>query len=195
MLDELKNFLSHELDEIKKDKVRVIGLVVCLIALLIFLAVDDSSSGEEIILNDKPPATKDLPVKVLHVEKSPDGVTKVLGAKADALLIEDPFAVEEKPKLEPPPPRIDNRAPKISEVVPPIAIQPPKPKTEPSKETLTLKGTAISGDNKRAMILRGDETLFLTIGDEISGRKISDITADFVTFDNGERVYLQKELN
>jgi len=58
-----------------------------------------------------------------------------------------------------------------------------------------LTGTAISGENKIAMFLRGNETLFLTIGEEIGGRKISDITPDFVTFEDGAKVFFQKELN
>ena len=95
MPDELKRFLSHELEELKENKIRAGALGACVIILLIFWATIDDSGGEEIILTDKPTVTKDLPIKALKVEKSPDGVTKVLGANADALLISDPFAVEE----------------------------------------------------------------------------------------------------
>ena len=196
MSDELKKFLSRELDELKQNKIRTTALVVCLIIAVIVWTVDDSSSGEEIVLNDAPPVTKDLPVKSLPVEKSPDGVTIVLGANADALFIADPFAGEEKPKPPPqpksqPPPTAPPQLPAIPQ--PPIVIQPPEPppQVESPKEPLTLTGTAISGDNKTAMFLRGKETLFLTIGDEIDGRRIVDITADFVTLDNNEVITIR----
>ena len=66
---------------------------------------------------------------------------------------------------------------------------------EEPKENFILIGTAISGENKTAMFLRGSETLFLTVGEEIGGQKISDITPDFVTFENGGRVYFQKDVD
>ena len=190
-LEELKKFLSHELDELKENKIRAGALGVCFAVLLIFWVTDDTSDGEEIVLDDPPPLTKDFPVKQLPVTKSSDGVTKVLGANADSLFIGDPFAVEEKPKT--PPPQSSPPLPKIPE--PPVVIQPPpEPKAEPPKEPITLTGTAISGNSKTAMFLRGKETLFLTVGEEIDGRRIVDITPEFVTFASGECVYLQREM-
>lgn len=189
MPDELKKFLSRELDELKQNKIRAIALVACLVVAVILWTVDDSSGGEEIILNDAPPVTKDLPVKVLPVEKSPDGVTIVLGANADALLIADPFADEEKPQPPPTPP--------LPAIPSPVMIQPPStpPQIEQPREQFILTGTAISGNNKTAMFLRGNETLFKTVGEELNGRRIVDITTDFVTLDNNERIYLQRGLN
>lgn len=191
MSDELKKFLNREVEELKQNKIRAIALGVCFVVLLIFWLTDDGSSGEEIVLMEKPPATKDLPVKPLPVEKSPDGVTRVLGANADALFIGDPFAGEEKPKPQPPP--------KVIAPAPPIVIQPPPlppPQEKPVilKEKIILTGTAISGNVKTAMFLRDKETLFKTVGEEIGGKKISDINPDFVTFEDGGRVYLQKDL-
>ena len=186
MPDELKKILQHELDEIKKNKIRAIALGVCFVIVLIFWLTDDSSDGEEIIFNEPtttvetpPPVTKDFPVKVLPAEKSPNGVTLVLGANADELFIGDPFAVKEKPK---PPPKVLTPPP------PPIVIQPPPqiPEQPKPQEKIILTGTAISGANKLAMFLRGKEIIFLTIGEEIGGKKIFDITNDFVTFENGE---------
>ena len=196
MPDELKKFLSRELDELKQNKIRTIALVVCLVVAVILWTVDDSSGGEEIVLDDAPPVTKDLPVKVLPVEKSPDGVTIVLGANADALLIADPFADEEKPQ-PPPTPQPSQPTPPtppLPAIPSPVAIQPP-PQVKQPREQFILTGTAISGNNKTAMFLRGNETLFKTIGDELNGRRIVDITADFVTLDNNERIYLQRGLN
>ena len=106
--------MQNELDELKQNKIRAIALVVLLAFLLILWITDDSSDGEEIILTEEPPVTKDFPVTILPVEKSLDGVTIVIGANADELFIGDPFEGVEKPK--PPPP------PKIPEVVPQIVI-------------------------------------------------------------------------
>lgn len=192
----LKNILQHELDEIKQNKVRVIFVGVCFIVVLILWLTDGSSDDEEIILNEPttpvetPPATKDLPVKILPVEKSSDGVRLVLGANADELFIGDPFAVKEKPE---PPPKV------ATPPVPPIVIKPPptqppvQPKPQP-QEKIILTGTALSGDKKIAMFLREKETLFLSIGDEIGGKKISDINPDFVILEDDVRVFIQKEL-
>ena len=193
MPDELKRILARELDELKQNKIRVGALIACFVVLLIFWIADDSSGDEEIILTEEPPVTKDLPVKVLP-QKSSDGVKVVLGANANALFIGDPFAVEEE-KLSAPPPEPPPKIPAAP--VPIIPIQPPPqaPIEQPPKENFVLIGTAISGANKTAMFLRGSETLFLTIGEEIGGRKISDITPDFVTFEDGERIYFQKGMS
>lgn len=193
MPEEFKNILQREIDELKQNKVRAISLAVCFVVLLIFWLTDDNSAGEEIALNepttvvDTPPATKDLPVVNLPVEKSSDGVTRVLGANAEPLFVGDPFAGKEKPK--PTPPKV------VLPPIPPAAPQPPQPSAPPTpQEKFTLTGIAISGSNKIAMFLRGKETLFLTVGEEIGGKKISDITPDFVTFDGGERLFIQKGL-
>ncbi len=194
MPDEFKKILQRELDELKQNKIRATALGVCFIVLLIFWMTDDSSRGEEISLNevppavDTPPATKDFPVVNLPA-KFPEGVTLVLGANAEPLLVGDPFAAKEKPKPTPPPKVI---LPPIPPAAPPQPPQPPAP--PPPQEKIILTGTAISGENKTAMFLRGKETLFLNVGEEIGGKKISDITPDFVTFDNGERVFIQKGL-
>ncbi len=192
MPEELKEILRRELDELKQNKIRVGILAACVVILLAVWITDDGSDGEEIVLTEEPPLTKDLPIKTLPVTKSPDGVKIILGATADRLFIGDPFAVEEKVAPEPPPPT--EPTPPLPKIPPPsIIIEPPEPETP--KEKIILTGTAISGDNKIAMFLRGDETLFLTIGEEIGGRKISEISPDFVTFEDGERIYFQKELN
>lgn len=193
MPEELKEILRRELDELKQNKIRVGILAACVVILLI-VWITDGSDGEEIVLTEEPPPlTKDLPIKTLPVAKSPDGVKIILGATADRLFIGDPFAVEEKVAPEPPP--TPKPTPPLPKIPPPSIIIEPPPEPEVPKEKIILTGTAISGDNKTAMFLRGDETLFLTIGEEISGRKISEISPDFVTFDNGERIYFQKELN
>jgi len=191
MSDELKKFLTRELNELKQNKIRATALGVCFIIVVIFWASENFSNDEEIILNepttaDAPPATKDLPVKILPMEKNPEGVTLVLGANADPLIIGDPFAGEEKPKPKP--------QPKIVMSLPPIPLQPPlQPQPQPQEEII-LTGTAVSGENKFAMFLRGEKTEFRKIGEEIGGRRIVDINPDFVTFADGGRISVQKEL-
>lgn len=202
MPDEFKKILQRELEELQQNKVRAIALGAAFVILLIVWIIDDNSSGEEINLDesittvDVPTATKDLPVVNLPIEKSSDGVTLVLGANAEPLFIGDPFAGEEKST---PPPKIVQ--PPENPPVQPILIQPPPPTPLPKiieqpkpQEKFILTGTAISGTNKTAMFLRGNETIFLTVGEEIGGKKISDITPDFVIFEDGERVFIQREL-
>lgn len=185
MSDELKRFLSNELEELKQNKIRVAAIGVCLVVLIGVWLTDDTSRGEEIDLSsatvDKPPATKDLPAKPLPVPVAVEDVTPVLGANADVLVIADPFAGAEKPKPPPKP-------------VEPVTFQPPPIIPQPPQEKVTLTGTAL-GINKTAMFLRGKQTIFLTIGDEINGRQIVDITADFVAFDDGSRLFVQKADN
>lgn len=196
MSDELKKILSRELEELKQNKIRAGALGVCFVFVIIFWLGEDDS-GEEVNLTEQqtpaPPVTKDLPTKPLPAPKIDDGVTVVLGADADALNIADPFAGEEKPK---PPPKVTAPTPPPQIVLPPPIPPPTKPevKDEP-KEKIILTGTAVSGNIKTAMFLRDKKTIFLTVGDEIGGRKILDITPDCVIFKDGARAYLQKELN
>ena len=198
MNDELKaklmEFLRRDLDELRKNKVRVITMIACIFAGLIYSWEPESTNVEEIDLSQ--PVTKDLPVQKLPVKsaqvpESLDGVKIVLGANNEQLFVADPFAGVEKPKPAPPP-KVE--LPKIPP--PSLPVQPPQvqPKVEP-KEKIILTGTAISGDNKTAMFLRGKQTIFVTVGEEVGGRIISDISPDFVTFADGTRLYLQKELN
>ena len=204
MFDELKElfekFLRRELAELRQNKTRTIALAVTFVAVtILYLSLNDDG-GEEINLNDAPPVTKDLPVQKLHdkkisaqVPESPDGVKIVLGATTDELFIGDPFQGKEKP---PPPKKVE-----LPPIPPPSPIQPspqpiqqPPTKVEP-KEKIFLTGTAVSGDNKTAMFLRGGKNFFRSVGEEVDGRIISDITPDFVTFTDGMRVFITKELN
>ena len=177
MSDELKRFLRRELDEISRHAFRVSIIAACAVFGLIFLILDETSRGEEIALNQPTPApaTSDLPVKPLPTVKSVDGVTPVLGADASPLIVSDPFAGAQKPKS----------APKVAAPILPTIPNPTPPTAPAPQESITLTGTALSGNFKTAMFLRGKETLFLTIGDEIGGRKISDITRDAVIFADG----------
>ena len=183
MSDELKKRLRRELDEIRRNKIRIVALGVCVVIAAIMWLINNSSRGEEIALNEPTPApaTSDLPVKPLPAVKSVDGVTTVLGADASPLIVVDPFAGAQKPK---PAPKI--AAPNLPTIPNPQPQPTPKP-----QESIALTGTALSGSSKVAMFLRGKETLFLTIGDELGGRKISDITADAVIFADGSIIIIE----
>lgn len=74
----------------------------------------------------------------------------------------------------------------------PVAQEPPEP-----AEKFILRGTAIHGDNKTALIQKIipdensiDDTLILKTGDVIGGRRVVDISADSVTFDDGAQLRL-----
>ena len=194
--DKLAEWFRRDFDELKKDKVRVIATVVFLVILVAFKLTDDDPDVEEIDL-DSPPLTKDLPVQKLPAKvpaqkpESLDGVKIVLGANSEPLYVGDPFAAPPKPKPAPkvePPPKIE-----LPPIPSPQIQLPPQPSAP--KEKIVLTGTAISATNKTAMFLRDKKTEFLTVGEEIGGRIISDITPEFVTFKDGTRLYLQKELN
>lgn len=204
MNDELKSkimgFLRRDLDEIRKHKKRTIAMAVVVLVGLIYSWKPEGANVEEIDLSDTPPVTKDLPIQQLPDKKIPaqvpenlTGVKIVTGANNEQLFVGDPFAGIEKPK-PPPPKQVEPPKTELPKIPPPSQPLQQPPKVEP-KEKIILTGTAISGDNKTAMFLRDKQTEFLTVGEEIGGRIISDITPDFVTFADGKRVYLQKELN
>lgn len=185
MSDELKKFLNDEIQELKRNKIRTAAIGVCLIFLIGIWIMDYISGNEEIDLSDSivksPPDTKDMPKKPLPVPITVDGVTPVLGAVADPLIIADPFAGQEKLKPS-------------QKVIEPVTIQQPPQIPQPPQEKITLTGVAL-GVNKTAMFKRDNETIFLTIGDELNGKQIVDITADFVTFADGSRLFVQKDVN
>lgn len=191
MSDELKKILRREFDELSRNKIRATALVACAAMLAIFWLSDEPAPAEKISLDEPPvkaPATKDLPAKNFPPQKIFDGVKIVAGATADPLTIANPFAAEKTspkkispPKISPPP-----KIPQEGSLNAPQGEIPPR-------EKILLTGTAISGAKKTAMFLRGKETIFRTVGDELDGRKIVDITADFVALSDGTRIYLQRE--
>ena len=192
MSDELKKFLQREFDELKQNKIRATALVACAATLAIFWLSDSPAPAEKISLDEPPvkaPATKDLPAKNFPPPKIFDGVKIVAGATSDPLIIANPFAAEKNsPPKKISPPKI----PPPSKIPQEGSSNAPQGEIPP-REKIFLTGTAISGAKKTAMFLRGKETIFRTVGDELDGRKIVDITADFVALSDGTRIYLQRE--
>lgn len=190
---QLKDFWQKELKELQENKIRFAGLCICFIlAAGLFLA--DDSGGEEIILTDTPPpevvetsnTNKNIvTVKNSAVSTADKNIKIVLGANSDGLFISDPFKIPEKEKMEPPP------------ELPPVIIAPPVAQVPISNEKFILRGTAILGENKSALIQKifGDkksdtENLILNIGDTLNGKRIVEIGVDAVTLEDGETLYI-----
>lgn len=191
----LQNFWQNDLKEIKESPVRFGGLLICFIAAVILFFTDDGG-GEEINLSENPAPVetvenisgdkKIVPVKIAATSDADKNITVVLGANSDSLYIHDPFKVPVEEKIEEPSPV---EIPTVQPVIfaPPVAQDSIKPVVK-----IFLRGTAVIGDKKSALIQiisdkdSAAENLILEIGDNLDGKKIIDISQDFVTFDNGE---------
>ena len=141
-----------------------------------------------------------------NVYASSGNIKAVIGANADEIYIYDPFKnptpapkvkAEEPPKVEVP---VKAEAKTLPPVEPVIIIQPapevPVPPKVPEVKFI-LQGVAL-GENKVAMVQKISENkilemLFLKIGDELNGKKIADIAEDFLTFDDGNRMYFENK--
>jgi len=191
---QLKDFWQKELKELQENKIRFAGLCICFVVAVGLFWADDSG-GEEIILTDTPPpevvetsnTNKNIvTVKNSAVSTADKNIKIVLGANSDGLFISDPFKIPEKEKMEPPP------------ELPPVIIAPPVAQVPISNEKFILRGTAILGENKSALIQKifGDkksadtENLILNIGDTLNGKRIVEIGVDAVILEDGETLYL-----
>lgn len=202
MSDKFKNFWQKDLNELKENPLRFGGLLICFIALVILFFSDDGG-GEQINTSKNPapvetvekPATVANDTKIITVKNAKNSnadknITVVLGANSENAVVHDPFKIPQKEKFDTPPPaEIPTVQPAI---IPPVAQEPPK-----LSEKFILRGTAIVGYNKSALIqiISNDknsaaENLILEIGDTLGGKKIIDISQDFLTFDDGEILFI-----
>ena len=202
MSDKLKNFWQKDLNELKENPLRFGGLLICFIAAVILFFSDDGG-GEHINIAENPapvenvetPATVANDTKVIAVKNvknssADKNITVVLGANSEILYVHDPFQVPQKEKIETPPPA---EIPTVDPVIiPPVAQEVPKLSTK-----FILRGTAIVGYKKSALIqiISNDkksdaENLILEIGDTLGGKKIIDISQDSLTFDDGEILFI-----
>ena len=226
MSDKLKTFWEREVNEIKQHKKLIILLAAVALASLIFWILapenneaasnDDVDSGTTTVSRQ---SSTPKPNSNNNASRS----TQVLGlsrASEDVSLV-NPF----KSDLPKPTPVIENKPPVKNEPLPTPALpvqndltdipEPPQElpvnnldldlESEVELEPVTiliLKGTAISGDKKMAIIQIGTpntnenknqnlETRIVKIGDAIEGRIITDIEKDFILFDDGQRLNLQ----
>ena len=203
-MDELKKLLQSNIDEIKENKIRFVALCICFLVVVILFFSDENSGGEEIIISEASVSIENPDVaenvsadkKVFIVKNSATSnadksITVVLGANSDSLYVHDPFKFPVEEKIEPlAPVEIPTVQPVI--IAPPVAQESPKPAVK-----FILRGTAIIGDKKSALIqIISDnknsdaENLILEIGEIINGKKIIDISQDFIIFDDGETVHL-----
>ena len=194
----MEKFFKAQLEEIQKNKIRFGLLVAALVATIIF-AVVDSSGGEEIELEPKQVAQVEEKISVPQKNSSASGnVTVVIGANSNEVYVADPFKNPAPPKQEVPTAtsEIPAQVEKISEppAVEEVAVPPAEvPAPNPPEEKIILRGVAL-GEIKTALIekvVSGKiETLFLRIGDSVNGKKILDITNDFVILENDEKLEL-----
>lgn len=204
MSDKLKNFWQKDLNELKENPLRFGGLLICFIA-VVALFFSDDGGGEQINISENPapvenvktenvktPAndTKVIAVKNAKNSSADKNITVVLGANSEELIVHDPFKVPQKEKIETPPPAEILTVQPV--IIPPVAQEPPK-----LSEKFILRGTAIVGYKKSALIqmISNDknsaaENLILEIGDTLGGKKIIDISQDFLTFDDGEILFI-----
>ena len=163
-------------------------------------------------------------IKKKHDEYSEVKVLPVIGANSDELYISDPFALKEKSEtteendkeeisvtqempvitqqIAPIPaltPITPDNLPPIPEPDIALLLQQDKPilpeNKEPAEEFI-LTGTAISGDNKLALVKKvsstpnsnyHDESIIVKIGDSIQGQQITDIVDSKLILNNGEK--------
>ena len=224
---QLNKFLDRELKEIRKNKRRILTLFACvLFAIGIFVF---ANSGEKIDNNSNEAVpkvdTKKLNDKSNSDKKTESKLTAIKGLERAAANVEliNPFKVD----IQNPAPVVDNKPVEAAKVPPTPTIAPvisptqsaQTENTEPKEKIiLILKGTAISGDKKMAVIQREIiknhkskednepkdpqnktsnnkiESYQLSIGDEIDGKIILDIGRNFIVFDNDEFLYSQEGL-
>lgn len=201
--EKFKDFWQNDLKEIQENKFRFAGLCICFLAAAGLLLTDDEG-GEEIILNETPaPAevetaetaenvdagTKIIAVKSSSTSDADKNIKIVLGANSDDLFVRDPFKIPPKEKVK-------SAEIPTAIIAPPVAQLPTLP-----TEKFILRGTAIIGNNKTALIQKvigndkksADENLILGIGDRLNGKKIIDIATDSVILEDGETLYLETQ--
>lgn len=186
----MKDFWKAQLDEIRENKLRFGLIVACLIAVIIFAAID-SESGEEIQLAQKNPVNVGQSDKI-QVEQptkfsaTSENVKPLIGANSDEVFIQDPFK-ESAPIEKATPPKFEEK------ILTPVTFEPPKIEYKAPEEKIILQGVAI-GEESTALVKKiiGDksETLFIKIGEKIKGKAVVEIGQDFVTLEGGEKIFV-----
>ena len=205
ILNELiKNFLEREFAEIEKNKFRIAGIIFLVAFGIVFIAKDYFGNGEENIstenarIEDKNISAEKIPdQKNNEIQKVSDqNITKIIGANADLIYLNNPFKMPEVADIE------EVEEEKISETeektAPVVIVQKPEPKKNSSppteEEKFILAGTAISENKKTALFehysgKKFEGTLFLKVGDNLNGKFITEIGEDIVILSNGEKLY------
>ena len=211
----LTEFYDRELNEILQNKLRFGFIVACLVAAItLFSFTDNETEVTEVSDNEslKVAAASNDKSKINKTsakntsDKPTSKVTNITGlerASEGGELI-NPF------KSDLVKPTIETKSPKPESIPLPQIPNPASTKTtENSKKiVLILKGTAISGDKKMAIIQRSIiksnekkesekpklESIMVKIGDKIDNNIIIDIGKNFIVFDDGRHLTLQEGL-
>ena len=216
MNEQLRKIYDREFSEIKQHKKRFGAIIASLVVSLLLFAFTDNEEPVKATpdietakvvepkKNAKTAANNEIKSKFKNVA----GLEKV-SENADII---NPFKVDIE---KPPKNKTENKSIEVPAPVftpPALPEAPAQNKTaEPvEKVVLILKGVAISGDKKMAIIQRGTnindkdsktsegknsaESFLLSLGDEIDGRRIIDISKDSITFDNGHKLRIQEAL-
>ncbi len=197
MKEKLKEFLTLELEEIKKSKFRVAGLILCVILLIVFFP-EENSGGEEISVN-KSPESREISEKISTDKKnvirtkSDEKIKPVIGANPENLSIANPFEVATKISKTP------AEIPKTERVGEPENFKSPPPSEEISAQ-MYLTGTAISGTDKFAIIkkvtfagnkISSEKNFNVSVGENFEGRIVADIGTNFILFSDGTKLYIE----
>ena len=182
-MDEVKKFFKAQLDEIRENKLRFGLTVACLIAVIIFAALD-TESVEEIPIAQKNSVNVEQPIKFAATSEI---VKALIGANSDEVFVQDPFeAPAQILKVE------ENILPPV-EPIQPVIFEPPKLESKLPEEKFVLQGVAIGAESTALVIkIVGDksETIFLKIGDKIKGKAVVSIGRDFLTLEDGEKIFV-----
>lgn len=194
MSDFLKNFWQDNLAEIRENKIRFGAILTCLIVAVIFALADSTAADTEIPVETPPPVEvpADKPIQPAAVPTASENLKVVFGANSSELYVSDPFTAPVVEIPEPAPPPVPE--PELPAELPPVPVEIPAAPKE-STETFALKGTAITGDFKTAIIHKisgGDkaQNLVVSVGDTLGNRRVVDITASFVALDDGSQINL-----
>ena len=228
---QLKKFLDREISEIKEHKNRLIVLAAAsVIAAGVFILNGTDEEKAAGVSEKEKPISVEKASKNRTEKKSEPKFTSIKGLEKAAAEVDviNPFKVDIAKSQE----SVDKKAESKSDIkpaevnpVPAISVVTPVNTKESNKSiepkekvVLILKGTAISGDKKMAIIQRNNnnsskskpsnnendkanktdkskvENFILNVGDKIDDRQIINIDKNSVTFDDGQKLYLQEEL-
>lgn len=203
--DFIKKFWQREKEEIEKNKFRI-GAIIFFAFVAIIFSISDFGKSEEIILSETPQVEEknSQPAEVKKISEvaeeknsavqkiSDENIISVVGANSEPLLVGNPFLTYEVEKIFEV--EEDKKIPAAENISPQIVIT----QTEPKKiftveEKFILSGTAISGNNRTALVqhYRGknfEGTIILQVGDTLKGKKVIEITDDNLTLEDGEKI-------
>ena len=191
MSNRMRIFYEHEINEISQHKFRLVLIIVLLIILLvIFILTDSNDESKEKLFNE------DVKKSQIKTQMKESKVSEQIIYEIDDTEVQltNPFQVDVIQTM----PESEKKSDKVifTPPNPPVLPQPQSVKT--NNNILILKGTAISGDKKFAIIQFDKDkstTKMLTIGDTINDKKVVDIGKNFIIFDNGEQLFFGEGQN